>query len=286
MLTNRLLIFLSICFCILFVIVPNGIQADQTLDFDTLKGIDKDSSSPGKSSPKKPAVKKPIKVKPGPTHKNQQLSASDIFVKAEPTVVVIVLKIKGQYAGHGSGFIVKANGYILTNNHVVDASGFGRFARMVTYEVITADGRTFTPQIIKTDPELDIALLKITGKRFSTVKMGDVGHVKVGEDVFVIGTPIRLEFRRSMTSGLISGFDRRGGRIQVSAILHGGNSGGPAFNRKGEVIGIAVAVAAGINREKAYINNTLVSLITKQQYYGVSYLIPINYAKNLLNLMY
>lgn len=250
-------------------------------------GMKKGGRPPKREEPSEgPSAVERISPKAERLSQGEKLPASEIFSKVEPAVVIIVLKIKGQYIGHGSGFLVNPNGYILTNNHVVDIRDFGELAREISYEVVTTEGKTLTPQIIKTDPELDIALLKITGKDFPSLRIGDAGEVKVGEEAFVVGTPIRMEFSRSLTSGIVSGFNRDKGRIQTSAVIHGGNSGGPAFNNKGEVIGIAVAVAAGVDRKNALINGQLVDMVTSQEFYGISYLIPINHAKNLLNLMY
>ncbi|MBI5186157.1 MAG: trypsin-like peptidase domain-containing protein [Nitrospinae bacterium] len=257
-------------------------------ELDTSGGGLKKGGRPPKSeerSEESPVVDR-ISPKAERPSQGEKLPPSEIFSRVEPAVVIVVLKFKGEYIGHGSGFLVKPNGYILTNNHVVDVRDFGELASGISYEVVTSEGKSFTPQIIKTDPELDIALLKISGKDLPSLRIGDAGEVKVGEEAFIVGTPIRMEFSRSMISGIVSGFNRDKGRIQTSAVIHGGNSGGPAFNNKGEVIGIAVAVAAGADRKNALIGGQLVDMVTSQEYYGISYLIPINHAKNLLNLMY
>lgn len=252
----------------LFTLSSGAIGTETVLELDTLEGIESYSKA-NKSK--------------GDDH---IYSASEVYETYEKAVVIIILKIKGKPVSHGSGFFVKPNGYILTNNHVIDVSSFGKFSKQIEYEVVTSDGGRYIPQVVKVDPDLDIALLKLHGKTFPSVQIGTASRMKVGDEVFIVGTPIRMEFRRSLTSGIISGFNRSRDRIQTSAILHGGNSGGPAFNNRGMVCGIAIAVAAGINKEKALINNKLVDLTTQQKLYGISYLIPIDYSKNLLRLMY
>jgi S1-C subfamily serine protease len=214
------------------------------------------------------------------------LRPAQVFARAKPAVVIVVMEYRGRQLGHGSGFLVRPNGYILTNHHVIDTSDLGDAAHQIEFQVVTDDGRRHTPRIVKADPDLDVALLKIDGEGYPTLPLGDAAAVEVGDPVFVIGTPIRLEFSRSMTDGIVSGINRDQGRIQTSAVIHGGNSGGPALNKRGEVVGIAVAVAAGVKQKKAMVGDELVDLTTQEVYHGVSYLVPINYARNLLNLAF
>ena len=228
-------------------------------------------------------------------------SGRDIYSVADPAVVVITLTYKGpelrgqnggvilspgQFLGHGSGFFVKENGYILTNNHVVDTSSFGKVAGYIAFTVITKDGKRLTPQIVKKDEGLDLALLKVEGGPFPSLFVGNAANLKVGDPLYIIGTPIRLEFNHSLTTGIVSGFNRTKGWIQTTAILHGGNSGGPVLDSRGQVVGVAVAVAKKQAKEKALVEGRLVDYITSQQAYGISYIIPINHAANLLRLMY
>ncbi len=228
-------------------------------------------------------------------------SGREIYAAADPGVVVITMHYNGpelrdksgklllspgQYLGHGSGFFVKENGYILTNSHVVDTSEFGKIAGYVTFQVILKDGRKLRPQIVKRDPALDLALLKVSGGPYPALPLGSAADLKVGDPLFIIGTPIRLEFTHSLTSGIVSGMNRTNGWIQTSAILHGGNSGGPVLNNSGQVVGVAVAVAKKEAKEKALIQGRLIEYITSQEAYGISYIIPIDHAANLLRLTY
>jgi len=214
----------------LFTLSSSAIGTETVLELDTLEGIE----SYSKANRSK-----------GDDH---IYSASEVYETYEKAVVIIILKLNGKPISHGSGFFVKSNGYILTNRHVIDVSFLVKPEDQleVEYEIVTSDGGRHVPQIVKVDPDLDIALLKLHGKTFPSVRIGTASRMKVGDEVFIVGTPIRMEFRRSLTSGIISGFNRSRDRIQTSAILHGGNSGGPAFNNRGMVCGIAIAVAAGI----------------------------------------
>ncbi|MBF7731634.1 DegQ family serine endoprotease [Pseudomonas sp. N040] len=134
----------------------------------------------------------------------------------------------------GSGFIISADGYVLTNNHVVaDAD-----------EIIVrlSDRSELVAKLIGADPRTDVALLKVEGKNLPTVKLGNSENIKVGEWVLAIGSP--FGFDHSATSGIISAKGRSLPNenyvpfIQTDVAINPGNSGGPLFNLDGEVIGI------------------------------------------------
>jgi len=137
-------------------------------------------------------------------------------------------------ASVGSGFIISADGYVLTNAHVVQD------AEEIT--VGLSDRREISAKVIGTDPRSDIALLKIDGDALPTVKLGDSTKLKVGQWVLAIGSP--FGFERTATQGIISALGRSLPRenyvpfIQTDAAVNPGNSGGPLFNLEGEVIGI------------------------------------------------
>ena len=140
----------------------------------------------------------------------------------------------GKKRGTGSGVIVSADGYILTNNHVAgDATQI---------KVKLADGSEHKAKLIGTDPETDLAVIKIEGNNFSFAKLGDSSRLEQGEWVIALGSPFGLE--QTMTAGIISatGRDLRSGPydnfIQTDASINPGNSGGPLLNMQGEVIGI------------------------------------------------
>ena len=134
----------------------------------------------------------------------------------------------------GSGFIVSADGYVLTNNHVIaDAD-----------EIIVrlSDRSELKAKLVGTDPRTDVALLKIEGKNLPTVKLGDSAKLKVGEWVLAIGSP--FGFDHSVTKGIVSAKGRTLPNdayvpfIQTDVAINPGNSGGPLFNMSGEVVGI------------------------------------------------
>ena len=149
----------------------------------------------------------------------------------------------------GSGFIVSKDGYILTNNHVVD--GFDRV------NVTLTDHRVFRAKVVGRDPDTDVAVIKIDGSNLPTAALGNDEGARVGEWVLAIGNPLGLDF--TVTAGIVSakgrgGADLRGlGRgafsitdfIQTDAAINPGNSGGPLVNSRGEVIGINSAIASG-----------------------------------------
>ncbi|HMU56145.1 MAG TPA: DegQ family serine endoprotease [Nitrospira sp.] len=141
--------------------------------------------------------------------------------------------------GQGSGVIVSADGYILTNNHVIDG------AREVT--VTLPDKREFTGKIVGTDPKTDLAVVKIDAQNLPTVIWGDASKLQVGEYVLAVGNPFGLN--STVTLGIVSALGR--GRmgitqyedfIQTDAAINPGNSGGALVNTKGELVGINTAI--------------------------------------------
>ena len=140
----------------------------------------------------------------------------------------------GHSGALGSGFIVSQDGYILTNNHVVEG------ADDVTVKL--TDGRKLPARVIGTDKAGDVAVLKIAGTGFPTVKIGNPANSKVGDWVVAIGSPYGLD--NTVTSGIISAKSRQLSEdspthlIQTDVPVNPGNSGGPLFNLNGEVIGI------------------------------------------------
>jgi serine protease Do len=162
-------------------------------------------------------------------------------------------------SGVGSGVIVDAAGIVLTNNHVVEG------ADEVTVEL--PDGREFKAAEIKTDPESDLAVVRLTAaKDLPVAKLGDSDKLEIGDWVIAIGNPFELE--TTVSAGIISGKGRELGSIrrakflQTDAAINPGNSGGPLVNLAGEVVGINTAIAS-----------------SSGGYQGVGFAIPINLAK-------
>jgi serine protease Do len=142
----------------------------------------------------------------------------------------------------GSGFIVSPDGYILTNNHVVEKSD--------EVTVTLLDKEEFKAKVVGSDPKIDIALIKIDAKKKLTyVELGDSDKLDVGEWVVAIGNPFGLG--HTVTAGIVSAKGRIIGSgpyddfIQTDASINPGNSGGPLFNLKGEVVGINTAIVQG-----------------------------------------
>ncbi len=164
----------------------------------------------------------------------------------------------------GSGFIISQDGYILTNNHVVQG------ADEVTVRL--TDRREFRADVIGTDPQTDIAVLKVESSGLPTVRLGNAKTVKPGQWAVAIGSPFR--FDHTVTAGVVSATGRSVGGsdqqyvpfIQTDVAINPGNSGGPLFNLAGEVIGINSQIFSGTGG-----------------YMGISFAIPIDVAQNVVD---
>jgi serine protease Do len=144
----------------------------------------------------------------------------------------------------GSGFIISPDGYILTNNHVVDMAK--------DIKVSLSDGRVLEAKLIGRSQEIDLALIKVEAQDLPAVTLGDSGVLEVGDWVLAIGNPFGLS--HTVTAGIVSAKGRVIGigpyddLIQTDAAINPGNSGGPLFNIRGEVVGInTVIIASGQN---------------------------------------
>ena len=163
----------------------------------------------------------------------------------------------------GTGFIIESDGYILTNNHVIDGAE--------KIEVKVGDRDDYPAKVVGRDPATDLALLKIEGSRpFPVVRLGDSDRIRVGDWVMAIGDP--LAFDKSVTVGVISGKGRYAGLsratssfenlLQTDAAINFGNSGGPLVNVAGEVVGINTAISSRAQ--------------------NIGFAVPVNMAKRLL----
>jgi serine protease Do len=194
-------------------------------------------------------------------------SIPDLVEKISPTVVNIstarvVKNLLGRdinQRGLGSGFIISEDGYIFTNNHVVDKAD--------KIEVKLANGKAYNAEIKGRDASTDLALIKITvPAKLPYAHLGDSDRSRIGEGVFAIGNPLGLD--HTVTAGIISAKGRFLGSgpydnfIQTDASVNPGNSGGPLCNMAGEVVGINTAIVA--------------------QAQGIGFAIPINMAKEIL----
>jgi serine protease Do len=145
---------------------------------------------------------------------------------------------RGAVTGQGSGFFISPDGYAVTNNHVVDGAD--------KVEVTTDEGKTYTAKVIGTDPRTDVALIKVEGgSNFPFAKLSD-GKPRIGDWVLAVGNPFGLG--GTVTAGIVSASGRDIGNgpyddfIQIDAPVNKGNSGGPAFNTEGEVMGVNTAI--------------------------------------------
>lgn len=159
----------------------------------------------------------------------------------------------------GSGFIIDKDGYIVTNNHVIENAD--------KIKVKLKNGKEFEAEIVGRDPNTDLALIKIKTKNdLPDIKLGDSDALKVGQWVMAIGSPFGLE--HTVTAGIVSAKGRVIGSgpyddfIQTDASINPGNSGGPLINMKGEVVGINTAIHAGGQ--------------------GIGFAVPINLAKGVI----
>ncbi|MDX1779320.1 MAG: trypsin-like peptidase domain-containing protein, partial [Thermodesulfobacteriota bacterium] len=163
----------------------------------------------------------------------------------------------------GSGFIIDKEGYIITNNHVIEG------ADEITVKL--SDKEEFDAKIIGRDPKTDIALIKIDpDKELPVAKLGDSDSLKVGEWVMAIGNPFGLD--QTVTAGIVSAKWRKIGMgpyedfIQTDAAINQGNSGGPLFNTRGEVVGVNSAIFS-----------------TSGGNIGIGFAVPINLARNVVD---
>src|SRR5471030_1839094 len=145
---------------------------------------------------------------------------------------------RGMVTGQGSGFFISADGYAVTNNHVVDGAD--------KVEVTTDDGKTYSAKVIGTDPRTDVALIKVEGgSNFPFAKLSE-SKPRIGDWVLAVGNPFGLG--STVTAGIVSASGRDIGNgpyddfIQIDAPVNKGNSGGPAFNTEGEVMGVNTAI--------------------------------------------
>jgi len=167
--------------------------------------------------------------------------------------------------GGGSGFIISPDGYILTSQHVVSDPE-------ADYTVILEPTKKYPAKVFSRDPLNDIAILKIEGKNFSYLELGDSDKIELGETVIAVGNPLG-EFHDTISAGIVSGLSRLitaysgftretarlKGLIQTDAAINPGNSGGPLVNMEGKAIGINTAMVMGAQ--------------------NLGFAIPINYAK-------
>ena len=169
--------------------------------------------------------------------------------------------------GIGTGVIVSEDGYILSNEHVTGS-------KFSTCYITLENGKKQEGTVVWSDTDLDLSIIKIDAKNLTAITLGDSSKIRIGESVYAIGNPIGFEFRRTVTSGIISAKNRTirleennnvsymSDLIQTDATINPGNSGGPLINPNGEVIGI---------------NTVKISSAE-----GIGFAIPINVVKGII----
>ncbi len=174
-------------------------------------------------------------------------SVAGVAQRVLPSVVLIEVK-SDQGQGSGSGFVIREDGYIVTNNHVVDGAGDG-----ADIKVKFADGSEASAKVVGQDASYDLAAIKVDRKDLPALAFGDSDSVVVGDDVIAFGAPLGLG--GTVTTGIVSALNRpvsAGGEaddpayinaIQTDAAINPGNSGGPLVNMRGEVIAVNSAIA-------------------------------------------
>ena len=198
-----------------------------------------------------------------------ELSIQEIIAKNENSVVAITTGSVStdswapQYVtnGAGSGVVYSEDGYILTNNHVIDGAS--------TIEVTLHDGTSYDATVVATDEQTDVAVLKIDATGLTPVTLGDSSQLSVGDLAVAIGNPLGT-LAGTATDGIISGLEREitlEGKsmtlLQISASINPGNSGGGVFDQYGNLIGLVVAKSSGSDVE------------------GLGFAIPVNTVKEV-----
>lgn len=251
-------------------------------------GNSNNTISLGSQSPPNPAVTTTVSDGSGSV-----LTASQIYelgctqvvgVTTEVTTANVFGQASTSTAVSGTGFIISEDGYIATNYHVVETAVLYNYSIYVTLY----NGDSYAAEYIGGDEDNDVAVLKIEAMGLSAVTLGDSGNMTVGESVYTIGHPLG-ELTYTMTSGVVSALDREIATsstainmFQIDAAVNSGNSGGPVFNNKGEVIGIVTAkysssgveglgFAIPINDAVSLIEDIITNgYVTGKPYFGIS----------------
>ena len=207
---------------------------------------------------------------------SKQMTAAEVYAGNVNSTVGITTQVTTNFWGYttqsaasGSGFIYSADGYIITNYHVIESAS--------SIKVTLYDGKSYDAQLVGYDESNDVAVLKIDAKDLTPVTIGDSDNLNVGDSVIAIGNPLG-ELTFSLTSGAVSALDREVTMsnnvtmelIQTDCAINSGNSGGALFNLYGEVIGITNAKYSGSSGSGASIDN-------------IGFAIPINSVRSIVD---
>lgn len=184
-------------------------------------------------------------------------SRKEMFVELVKGVVTVDME-----NGHGSGFIITNDGYIITNEHVVSGESL--------VKVKFSQGFTLDATVVKVNKDFDVALLKVNASDLPAMSIGNDGQLMLGEEIFAIGTPLDTELGQSVTRGVLSGRREIEGRayLQTDVSINPGNSGGPLIDETGSVIGVATLKISGKGLE------------------GLGFGVPISQALEMLNISF
>ena len=267
-----LLPMLALCLC--FTLIGGALGGLTVMSLNASLGAETsppqaDGHSPSDSSASTPngnGDTQPIIYQAGAV-----LTPAQIFDKCNQGVVAIstetaVRNIFGQTATRpaaGSGFVISSDGYIVTNNHVIEGAS--------AIEVLMANGETYPAQLIGRDASNDLAVLKIEASGLTALTWSDSAALTVGSSIIAIGNPLG-ELANSATSGIVSALDRAVNidgtpmtMMQIDASVSPGNSGGPLLNEQGEVVGVVSAKSSGSGVE------------------GIGFAIPSNIAQGIVD---
>ncbi len=199
---------------------------------------------------------------------NENMSVEEVVKLVSPAVVTVSGSNPYSYGSEsvGTGFIVKEDGTVVTNYHVIE--------NCTQLTLTLQDGTEVNAEVIATSPEDDLAILKITDdiKMPGVAKLAENDEINAGQEIIAIGNPLGKDFSGSVSKGIISSTSRNvtidqisREFIQIDAAINPGNSGGPLINLKGEIIGVNTAKKSGENIE------------------GMGFSVPIKYVRNILN---
>lgn len=228
------------------------------------------------------AQDQPVLGGSAPAITNQDNPIPEIAAKAAPSIVGVKTSNKrlvpGQQArtqdvGYGTGFVISADGLILTNSHVIEQG------QIIT--VVMNDGKTYEATVKGQDYDSDVAVLKIDATGLTPIAIGDSDKLQVGQQVVAIGNPLGEELADTVTVGYLSSLNRKiqtGDRtyhvLQTDAAINPGNSGGVLLNTSGQVIGMTTLKSMYAGQDES--GNTIASE-------GIGFAIPINYVMNIAN---
>jgi serine protease Do len=212
---------------------------------------------------------------------NASANAPSVLTPEETVIAVTkratpaVVSIRSPYGSSGSGVIVRSDGVILTNEHVVRGTN--------AVEVGLASGEMIAGEVIGRDPTIDIAVVRVKGRRLEPAPLADSDQIQVGQSAIAIGNP--AGFERTVTTGVVSALDRSLGRgyeelIQTDAAINPGNSGGPLLDSSGRVIGIntvilsnavGIGFAVPINLARDVAEQLLTTGVIRRPFLGIDY---------------